>query len=94
MKLLTNYFQSLELVAAGLPGETADYIYHKGNEYDANRKRYEPAFPHIPCWSAGALWEYIHGFAPDRVCEFDTSLSADQLMEALVVAVCDLLGNG
>ena len=91
MKLLTDYFQSLELVKAGVPRDTADYFFQKDCKYNNTKKRYEPAFPYVPCWSIGALWEFLHGQAPDRVFSFDTEMSSSGLVEALVTATCNMM---
>ena len=87
MKQLTDYFQSLEMLQAGIPRETADYFFHKGNEYLNSRKRYEPAFPYVPCWSVGAIWEYLHDNSKE-VFSFDTDSSTESLVEELVRAAC------
>ena len=86
MKNLTDYFQSLELVKVGIPKETADYYFPKNCEYNTNHKRQEPAFPYIPCWSLGALWDCLH-YDIDGEFEFDTTLNSEQLIEALVNAI-------
>lgn len=35
-----------------------------------------------PAWTLPALWDYFHGM--DKTYEFDTSMSAEELMETLV----------
>ena len=85
MKLLTDYFQSLELVKAGVPKETADYFFHKDCIYTESEKRQEPAFPYVPCWSIGALWEYFHDTG--RVYDFGTDMSSSELLDAMVSAI-------
>lgn len=90
MKLLTDYFQSLELVEAGVPRDTADYYFHKDCMYNSSEKRFEPPFPYTPCWSVAALWEYIFSNSGDGdiVYEFSTELSSSELVDALVDAAC------
>lgn len=92
MKNLTDYFQSLELVAAGVPAETADYFFRKDCMYNTNEKRYEPAFPYIPCWSLGALWEFIFENCGDKVYEFSSEMSSSELMQVLVNTACGIMG--
>lgn len=87
MKTLTDYFQSLELMKVGVPKETADYYFRKDCVYNSDHKRQEPCFPYVPCWSIGALWEYLHSIS-DKEWSFETSLSSEELVEALVDAVC------
>ena len=67
MQLVTNYFQSCELLKAGLPKESADYFYYKDSEFNKNKKRQEPTFPYVPCWSVAALWEFLHEHDCDMV---------------------------
>lgn len=86
MKLLTDYFQSLELVSAGIPIETADYYYRKGRMYSYEEKHEEPPFPYIPCWSIAALWDLLH--ERDSVYEFATDLSSNGLVDELVKVLC------
>ena len=93
MQLLTDYFQSLELVQAGVPRETADYFFQKDCLYTNTKKRYEPAFPYVPCWSIGALWEILHERAPKKVYAFDTGLSTRELVEAIVNSICKMMND-
>lgn len=87
MKLLTDYFQAAELVAAGVPMETADYFFQKDCIYTTSEKEaIEPTFPYKPCWSIAALWEYLHEHNCDMVFTFDTEQSTENLLEGLVNA--------
>lgn len=90
MKNLTDYFQSLELMQAGVPRESADYYFSKDCQYNSKHKRQEPAFPYVPCWSIGALWEFIFSYGGKRVFVFDTSSSSAELIDAMVQAACQL----
>ena len=86
MKLLTDYFQSCELVKAGVPKESADYFFHKDCIYTESEKRYEPTFPYTPCWSIAALWQYLYEHNCDMAFSFDTEQSTEDLVEGLVNA--------
>ena len=86
MQLVTNYFQSCELLKAGLPKESADYFYFKDSEFNKNKKRQEPAFPYVPCWSVAALWQYLYEHNCDMAFTFDTEQSTYELVEGLVNA--------
>ena len=88
MKGLTDYFQSAELVKAGVPRETADFFFQKDSEYLNAKKRYEPTFPYMPCWSIAALWEYVYEHNGDIVFTFETDQDLDELVQGLVNAAC------
>ena len=90
MKNVTDYFQSARLLGAGLPPESADYFYHKESQYSRTKKRYEPAFPYMPCWSIGALWEYIFENAGEKVYVFSTEFSTSELIDGLVDVACNI----
>lgn len=86
MKNLTDYFQSLELLEAGVPRESADYYFRKGTKHSLVEKHYEPEFPYVPCWSIGALWDYLYAHNCDMMFSFDTEQSTEEVIEGLVKA--------
>jgi len=91
MKSLTDYFQSCELVKAGVPKETADYYFYKDSEYSKTKKRQEPPFPYVPCWSIGALWEFLYDYRFDMVFGFDTEQPTTDVIQGLVTAACMIM---
>jgi len=93
MKNLTDYFQSLELVKAGVPKETADYFFVNDTPAPVGSAMCQPEFPFVPCWSIGALWGFLNTTCED-VFEFDTSQSPEELIEGLVRAVCNAMKEG
>ena len=80
MTHLTNYFQSLRLVTAGVPSDSADYFYAKETKLPKVRE-----FTSVPCWSIGTLWQILHQC--DGTYEFDTELSTEELIEEMVKAI-------
>jgi len=86
MKKMTDYFQSLKLVAAGVPAESADNFF-----YDERREPKALEITSVPCWSIGALWEFIFENCGDRVFEFSSEMSTSELMDALVETACSLM---
>ena len=91
MKNLTDYFQSLELVKAGVPKETADYFFVNDTPAPVGSVVCQPEFPFVPCWSIGALWHWLNENCED-VYVFDTRLSTEELIEGLV-RVCKQMGD-
>ena len=81
MKKTTDYFQSLRLVAAGVPEETADLFFYKESNSPKVRE-----LTSVPCWSIGALWQYLYEHNGDMAFTFDTEQSVDELIEGLVRA--------
>ena len=87
MKNLTDYFQSLELIKAGVPKESADYYFVNDTPAPVGSAMCQPEFPFVPCWSACALWDFLNTNCED-VYSFDTRLSTEELMDGLVKAAC------
>ena len=81
MKKTTDDFQSLRLVAAGVPSDTADMFFCKESAGIKTRD-----FTSIPCWSIPALWQYLFDHNGDMAFTFDTEQSTDELIEGLVRA--------
>ena len=86
MKNLTDYFQSLELVKAGVPAESSDYFFHQDKTLD--KDKISPRFPYVPCWSIGALWQYLYDHNCDVAFSYDTEQTLDELIQGLVNAAC------
>ena len=84
MKNLTDYYQSLRLMSAGVPRESADYFFVDDVPASIGSQMCKLPYPHIPCWSIGALWEYIFSNCGDIVYQFDTEMSSSELMDALI----------
>lgn len=96
--IVTSYWQSLELLQVKLDRETADFYYvDTPSGRKALRWREEEiVFPltasEIPSWSLSALWDIVHDL--DKTYEFDTNLSARELLDTLVETIRSRLGNG
>ena len=87
MKNLTDYFQSLGLLESGVPRESSDYFFASFQKSTPFTKgECEPTFPYIPCWSIGALWQYLYEHNCDITFTFDTEQSSEELIEGLVNA--------
>ena len=92
MAHLTDYWQAVRLVSAGVPKESADYYFSKhGMDGDWKMTRTEPEFPYVPCWSLSNLWSLLHDAA--TTYEFSTEMSADVLVEAMVNAIVKEYGE-
>ena len=81
MKDKTDYFQSLELMQAGVPRESADLFF-----YDEKKEDKVLEITSVPCWSIGALWQYLYEHNCDMAFTFDTEQSTEELMDGLVKA--------
>ena len=88
MKNITDYFQALELLEAGVPRESADYVFVNAldGEYHQYPKGIVPDITAVPCWSIGALWEYLYEHSCDMAFTFDTEQTTEEVMDGLVKA--------
>lgn len=89
--IATSYWQSLELLRVGLDRETADFYYAEipGGKKALNwrGKVVYPLIPiEIPSWSLSALWDIVHNI--DKTYEYDTKMSAQELLDTLVSTIC------
>lgn len=81
MRTCTDYFQSLRLVSAGVPTETADLFFVKESEGFKTKD-----FTSVPCWSIPALWQYLFDHNCDMTFTFDTDQTLAELIDGLVNA--------
>lgn len=81
MQTSTDYFQSLRLVAAGVPRDSADLFFVKESSVIPKTRD----FTAVPCWSIAALWQILRGL--DGEYEFSTDLSLEELIEGMVKAI-------
>lgn len=83
---LTDYWQAVRLVTAGVPKESADYFFSKsGMQGNWRMTQTEPEFPYVPCWSLSNLWSLLHDGG--KTYEFSTDMSTEELIEAMVNAL-------
>ena len=102
--LATNFEQSKRLLDAGVSPKTADVywtniIETSENGYFAKAesqwhievgKAHDPE-DEVPAWSLSALWNIIHRL--DKTYNFETDMSAEELMEFLVNTIVYRFNN-
>lgn len=88
-QIATTKEQSGRLLTAGVPSDSADM------QYNAVPTRNGPSIELFvgevtpngwPAWSLSALWSIIYNL--DKTYEFQTELSAEELIETLVTTIC------
>lgn len=73
--IATSIVQSLRLLDAGVPKESADLIAFNAKSMNS-----------VPAWSLSALWQIIH--EAGEIYEFSTDIQPEELIETLVTTIC------
>lgn len=89
--IATSIVQSLRLLDAGMPVESADMHWFGVNDVALELVVGEPFLflgqdVEYPAWSLSALWQMIHEYG--EVYEFSTDTGPDELIESLVTIIC------
>lgn len=99
--IATSIVQSLRLLDAGVPKESADMMWVVPETFDSGFDGEDENTPDppaslklqrygrycdTPAWSLSALWQMIH--EAGVIYEFSTDTGPDELIESLVTIIC------
>jgi hypothetical protein len=82
----TDYFESLELIEAGLDRETADFYFPAGCKESVVPIDGTPLTTEVRSWSIMRLWDLLHK-AGIYFYQYDTGDTPEHIMGSLVYAV-------
>lgn len=85
---ITEYWQSLDLLQAGLSRDTCDFVYERIDGAPRPRpRRKEDFFSYeiVPAWSIGQMWQILNdaGLTYDYSTEMSPQAVINSLVEAL-----------